>query len=78
MASPFMKPASAAVAQLLGPGASLREPNAEFDARWATWLTTNRREHDRAVQWRLWVLMFGAVVLGMLAILAFRMNGGVA
>lgn len=78
MASPLMKSASAAVAHLSHPGMSLREADAEFEARWATWLMSNRREHDRAVQWRLWVLMFGVVVLSGLAVFAFRMNGGLS
>ncbi len=77
MTSP-LKSASATVAQLSNHRVSLRAPQAELETRWATWLTSNRLAHARAVQWRLWVLIFGVLALGTLALLAFRMNGGVA
>ncbi len=65
----------AAVPLLASPGMSHQQAKADFEARWDLWLVGERRQHGRAVQKRLWVLLTG-VALGVIAVAALVINGG--
>jgi hypothetical protein len=46
------------------------------DAELESFVALNRRQHDRAVQRRMWVLLLGGLSVAALAIFEFGMNGG--
>lgn len=66
---------AAAVPLLTSSSRSDQDANTDLEARWDLWLVGERRQHVRAVQKRLWVLLAGAAV-GVLAVVAFVINGG--
>lgn len=66
---------AAAVPLLATSGMSHQQAKADCEARWDLWLVGEQRQHVRAVQKRLWVLLTG-VALGAIAVTALVINGG--
>jgi len=63
------------VSPLVTPRHSDQEIDSSFDTRWAAWIERGR-QHNLAVRRRIRVVLFVAVVIGILAALFFVLAGG--
>jgi hypothetical protein len=52
-----------------------RKVDSSFDAIWAAWIERGR-QHDRAVNRKIRIVLLGMVVVGLLAALFFGLAGG--
>ena len=75
MSNSALLESSPPVPQSDGPPRPAPEANAEFEARWAAWVTRGR-QHDLAVQRKLRIVLLAAVVIGILASLALGITAG--